>query len=157
MFCGKINSKITPLVCIFTENLVNTLTLFQTAFIILLLTSNYNPIAGILIRGCDSNHTMFGLRGSDATPSHTDQNLSCFKCSTFAPPHMFSSRFATQHSPLPNKGPKLSTSNQTIYTVCMSWCSRGICCGLKLHACILTPRWQYWGVRQSGHTHPRAW
>jgi len=53
-------------------------------------------------------------------------NLSCFKCSTSAPPQNLSN-LATQHSPLPNKGPELSTGNQTIYTVCLSWCLRGVC------------------------------
>lgn len=46
-------------------------------------------------------------------------NLICFKCSTSAPPHMFSNLLATQHSPLPNKGPELSAGNQTIYTELM--------------------------------------
>jgi len=58
MFYGKINSKMTTLVCIVSLSLSDCLHSFK------------HPVAFISIRGRDSNHTMFGLRLSDATPSH---------------------------------------------------------------------------------------
>lgn len=102
--------------------------------------------------GCDSNHTAFGSTWPDATPSLERAQISLHpSCLKFSP-HPIRSQTFLQHSLLPNKGPVLGPGSQTIYTVCMSgW--RGICCGLKVQACIPIPRWQYRDVGQMGHTH----
>lgn len=146
-----INSKIaTKLICIVPEHCkVYIFHICSTGFFFVLVN---NCVTGMVTHGCDSNHTVFSSTWSDATPSHAHiaLHLNCFECSPSAPPYICSQ---AQHSTLPNKGPEFGPGSQTIYTVRMSWCWRGICCGLKLHMCILNPRWQYRGVRQMGHTH----
>jgi len=134
--------------------LVCSLSLFQIAFIPSNTLSLSFQFVGV------TQITLCSAYGSLMLRHHTDQSKSKLLQMLYLCPTPKSLKPCNPALSTPKQGARAQHwQPDYLYSLPELMFKRGLfCCGLKLHVCILTPRWQYQGLRQSGgHTHHKEW